>query len=182
MKCFETRIRGAFTAESSLLIDDRGSFTRLFCENELKKILDDRKIVQINISTTSIIGTIRGMHYQVGQSKEMKFIRCIKGRIWDVFIDLRVGSPTFLEWDHVELNSTKQEMVILPEGVAHGFQTLENDSQLLYLHTASYNKNDECGVRYDDPRVNIKWPLQLTRISDRDKSLPYLDQTFLGIK
>jgi dTDP-4-dehydrorhamnose 3,5-epimerase len=115
-------------------IDERGFFTRLFCHNELGELIGARQIVQINQSSTRTVGAVRGLHYQHGPSAEMKLVRCIKGKVWDVAVDLRAGSPTFLYWHAEELSAENAHMMVIPEGFAHGFQVLEEDSELLYLH------------------------------------------------
>ena len=181
-KICHSDIRGVAVCIADAFVDDRGSFYRAYCENELAEIIGDRKICQINISSTKRKGSIRGMHYQLPPDHEIKLVRCIKGKVWDVVVDLREGSSTFLEWFSAELDSEKKQMIIVPEGCAHGFQVLEDDSELLYLHTAFYSANNEKGLRYDDPLINIKWPLMANCISDRDKSHPLLQDTFTGYK
>ncbi len=111
----------------------------------------------------------------------MKLIRCLRGRVFDVAVDLRRNSPTFLQWHAEELSGGQQTMIVIPEGFAHGFQVLEPDSELLYLHTAMYQKDSEGAVRYDDPSVGIQWPLSITDISDRDRNHPLLDHSFHGV-
>ena len=120
------------------------------------------------------------MHFQKGAHAETKFVRCLRGRVWDVALDLRAGSPTFLKWYGTELAPTSNAMIVIPEGCAHGFQVLEEDSELLYLHTAFYEPSSEGGVNYADPLAGIVWPLDATDISDRDKNYPLLDNTFRG--
>ena len=127
--------------------DDRGAFVRLFCAEELQPLLGDRQIVQINHSKTSHAGAVRGLHFQRPPHAEMKMVRCLRGRVWDVAVDLRSGSPTFLHWHAEELAQDVAKMVVIPEGFAHGFQALEPESELLYLHTAFYHPPSEGGVR-----------------------------------
>lgn len=162
--------------------DNRGFFSRLFCDKELSSILENRQIVQINLSRTLNIGAIRGLHYQLPPFSEMKFIQCVKGRVWDVVVDVRSGSSTFLQWHAEELCSNDQKMFVIPEGFAHGFQVLEADSELLYLHTARYQPEHEAGIAYNDPVVGIDWPLPELDLSLRDSSHPYVTEQFRGIK
>ncbi len=181
MKIIDTHIAGVKLVESAPLIDARGSFTRWFCEKELAPVLGDRKIVQINHSRTLKTGSIRGLHFQKSPHAEMKFIRCLRGRVWDVALDLRANSPTFLKYHAQELTPASNYMFVIPEGCAHGFQVLEEGSELLYLHTAFYEPSSEGGVNYADARVNIAWPLPPADLSDRDKNYPFLDPTFKGL-
>lgn len=175
-------MNGVFIADTDYHSDSRGSFARLFCKNELSASLQGREIVQVNFSVTKSRGAIRGLHFQNPPYSEMKFIRCIKGRVWDVVVDLRKNSPTFMEWHAEELSQDNSRMIIIPEGCAHGFQTLEVECELLYLHTEYYAPNAEGGLAYDDPLLKISWPLPTTEISDRDKHHPKLSQKFSGIK
>lgn len=160
--------------------DERGALARLFCEQDLAPAIGSRRIVQINHSCTASEGTIRGMHYQKAPCAEMKLVRCLKGRVWDVAVDLRRGSPTFLQWYALELSSENALMMVIPEGFAHGFQSLEAYSELLYLHTAGYSPDHEGGVRYNDPTIGVTWPLAVTEVSQRDRSHPLLDSQFKG--
>jgi dTDP-4-dehydrorhamnose 3,5-epimerase len=182
LKIRGTPLAGLFVVEAVENKDNRGKFTRLFCENELSEIIKTRKIVQINLSHTNEMGTVRGMHYQMPPYSEMKLVRCLKGRIWDVAVDLRYGSTTFLHWYAEELSSTNNRIMVIPEGFAHGFQVLENDSELLYLHTNVYNPASENGVKYDDALIGIPWLLTPKNISKRDNSNAYIDWNFKGIK
>src|SRR5262249_48876555 len=134
-----TELPGVSIVDSTPFKDHRGAFARLFCERELASIIGERRIVQINHSRTATRGAVRGLHYQRPPDAEMKLVRCLKGRVWDVAVDLRRGSPTFLRWHAEELSAANGRMIAIPEGCAHGFQVLEPDSELLYLHTAFYN-------------------------------------------
>jgi len=129
-----------------------------------------------------MVGAIRGMHFQYPPFAEMKLIRCIRGRVLDVAVDLRTDSQTFLQWHAQELSSDNLQMMVVPEGCAHGFQVMEPDSELLYLHTAMYHKPSEGGLRYNDPQLSISWPLPVTDISHRDQSHPLLADSFPGIR
>lgn len=176
-----THLQGLYEVHTTILGDHRGVFARYFCENDLQDIVGGRKILQINFSQTSKKGSLRGMHFQNAPSAEMKLIRCLKGRVYDVAVDLRQGSSTFQQWHAIELDAGKRNMVAIPEGFAHGFQALEDDCELLYLHTACYDKTAEGGVRYDDPALAIDWPLPVADISERDLNHPLIDQNFKGI-
>lgn len=181
MKLLNTSIPGAWVIESESFDDERGAFSRLFCAKELHEILGVRTIVQINHSVTRSTGAVRGLHYQTSPNAEMKIVRCLKGRVFDVAVDLRPGSPTFLKWNAVELTPENKLAYVIPEGCAHGFQVLEANSQLLYLHTALYTPEAEGAVRFDDPQIAVRWPLPPTDISTRDLSHPLLNPNFKGI-
>ncbi len=181
MKFVPTAVAGVFVAETQAFQDSRGAFTRLFCERELAGAIGVRRIEQINHSRTAAAGAVRGLHFQQAPHAEMKMVRCLRGRVWDVALDLRKGSPTFLQWHAQELSVANALMLVIPEGCAHGFQVLEPDSELLYLHTASYTPLAEGGVRFDDPALNIPWPLSATDVSERDKKHPLIDKNFQGI-
>jgi dTDP-4-dehydrorhamnose 3,5-epimerase len=165
-----TSISGVFIYTSDFIMDTRGSFGRTFCQQSLRSILGLRNIQQINLSKSHKIGTVRGMHYQHEPFAEMKIIRCLKGRVFDVAVDLRIESPTYLAWFGVELSPASANALVIPEGCAHGFQVLDRDSELLYLHTAPYNAAAEGAVRYDDPKIGIRWPLSPTELSLKDRN------------
>jgi dTDP-4-dehydrorhamnose 3,5-epimerase len=177
-----TPIAGAFVVTGAPFEDARGAFARVFCEAELAPQLAGRRIVQVNRSLTRRRGAIRGLHYQRPPSAEMKFVSCLKGKVWDVIVDLRAGSATLLQWHAEELSAATPRMVVVPEGCAHGFQVLEPDSELLYFHTAAYAPAAEAGVRYDEPRLAIRWPLAPADVSERDRSHPLLDAAFAGVR
>ncbi len=180
MKINDTPLKKVHVVDASPIADARGSFARWFCARELEPLLELREITQINHSKTLKVGSIRGMHMQKSPHAEMKFIRCIKGKVWDVALDVRAGSPTFLQWHAQELSAGNNRMMVIPEGCAHGFQVLEPDSELLYLHTAYYEPSSEFGINYADPKINIKWPLPVGDLSDRDASYPLLTADFRG--
>jgi dTDP-4-dehydrorhamnose 3,5-epimerase len=161
--------------------DARGAFIRLFCAQELQPVLGHRQIAQINHSRTSHAGAVRGMHFQRPPHAEMKMVRCLRGRVWDVAVDLRAGSPTFLQWHAQELAQDDAQMLVIPEGFAHGFQALEPDSELLYLHTAFYHSSSEGGLRHNDPRLAIAWPLPPQDLSPRDQAHRLLSADFTGV-
>ena len=181
MKFSPCPIKGAFVVETLRHEDHRGAFARLYCEQELAPVLGERRIVQINHSRTSAVGAVRGLHYQTRPHAEMKLIRCLKGRVWDVMLDLRAGSETFLRWHAEELSAKNFRMMVIPEGCAHGFQVLEPDSELLYLHTAFYTPDSEGGVAHDDPSVGVQWPLPVADLSQRDRQHPFITPQFSGL-
>lgn len=181
MNLIATNIAGVSIVETKIFQDKRGSLGRMFCDHDLAEAIGTRQIKQINQSRTSTIGAVRGLHFQHAPYAEMKLIRCLRGRVWDLALDLRQGSPTFLQWHAQELTPNNSLMLIIPEGCAHGFQVLDTDSELLYLHTASYMPTAEGGIRFDDPAIKIPWPLPVVDLSERDKQHPFINKNFLGI-
>jgi dTDP-4-dehydrorhamnose 3,5-epimerase len=181
MKFTETPLAGAYVIELEPHQDERGLFARMFCQKEFAKIGFDKQIVQINYSLTRQRGTIRGMHYQIPPASEVKMIRCVQGTVFDVMVDLRAGSPTFIKWHGVELSKDNLHMVYIPEGFAHGFQTLTDNAELIYHHSAFYSHEFEDGLRYDDPTLNIVWPLPVSVISAKDQMYPLIGKDFRGI-
>lgn len=182
MNILDTPVPGLKIVQSLPHRDARGAFIRLFCARELQPVLGDRRIAQINHSRTSHAGAVRGLHFQHPPHAEMKMVRCLRGRVWDVAVDLRAGSPAFLRWHAQELAQDDAQMLVIPEGFAHGFQALEPDSELLYLHTAFYHPPAESGLRHNDPRLAIAWPLPPQDLSPRDLSHPLLGADFIGVK
>lgn len=181
MKIYPTPIAGLLVVETMPYTDARGAFSRLFCDKELAPLISTRQIVQINHSRTTTVGAIRGLHFQHPPHAEMKLVRCLKGRVWDVAVDLRQHSPTFLHWHAEELTPENARMMVIPEGFGHGFQVLEPESELLYLHTAHYTPYAEEGLRYDDPYLGIDWPRKVTELSERDTKHSLIDTKFQGI-
>ncbi len=177
-----TGLPGLHVVETALRADARGAFARLFCSGELKGLLGGRRIEQINQSCTAVVGTVRGLHFQRSPHAEMKLVRCLRGRVWDVAVDLRRASPTLLQWHAEELSPANRRMMVIPEGFAHGFQVLEPDSELLYLHTAAYHPVSEGGLRHDDPRLGIAWPLPAVGLSARDGGHPLIAADFEGVQ
>ena len=171
-----TKIEGLFLIEPEIKIDERGYFSRVFCEEELKKNGIDFNIVQINRSFTNKKGTIRGMHFQKEPKSEGKMIQCVKGAVYDVAIDLRPKSPTYSQWVAEELSEENKKMFFVPKGFAHGFQTLTDKCELLYFMTEYYFPKHASGVRWDDPFFNIKWPLGDSLLSERDRAWPLTKQ------
>ncbi|MBN1613145.1 MAG: dTDP-4-dehydrorhamnose 3,5-epimerase [Deltaproteobacteria bacterium] len=181
MRFVEAPLAGAYTVELEPFRDERGLFARTFCLKEFAAIGFEGQIVQINHSLTRQRGTIRGMHYQRPPAGEIKIIRCVQGAVFDVMVDLRSDSSTFLKWHGVELSKDNMRMVYIPEGFAHGFQTLTGKAELIYHHSAFYSPEHERGLRFDDPAVAIRWPLPPVGISTKDCSYPLLDGHFKGI-
>lgn len=171
---------GSYVVDLTPFRDSRGWFARTYCKNEFEQVGHTKEWVQINHSFTEKAGVIRGMHYQLPPFRETKLVRCIAGSVYDVIVDLRKGSGTFLQWFGVELSAANKKMMYIPEGFAHGFQATADNSELIYHHTEFYVPGAEAGIRYNDPRVAIAWPLQVTGVSDRDANHPLLDNTFAG--
>lgn len=177
----ETKLKGAFVISLNPLTDARGGFSRTFCKKEFQQIGHKKEFVQMNHSWNRNKGTIRGMHYQIPPYQEIKLIRCVRGSVMDVIVDLRKYSPTFLQHVTVELSAENKKMIYVPEDFAHGFQALEDDSELIYHHTEYYTPDADRGLRFDDPALNINWPLPPVMISEKDKSYKLIDNTFKGM-
>lgn len=175
MRISTTPIANLVVVDTTPFVDHRGEFSRYFCMQELAPVLGERRIVQINHSVTRAVGAVRGLHYQRAPHAEMKLVRCLRGRVWDVAVDLRPDSPTLLHWHAEELSAANHRMLVIPEGFAHGFQVLEPESELLYLMTAPHRPEMAAGIRHDDPCVAIGWPLTITDISVQDEFWPPLD-------
>jgi dTDP-4-dehydrorhamnose 3,5-epimerase len=171
----ETTLAGVKIVKRIVRSDTRGSFSRMFCAAELQQAGWLDAVAQINFSRTSQPGTVRGLHYQRGNSAEDKLISCITGAVWDVAVDLRPNSPTYLHWHAERLDSINALAMLIPKGVAHGFQVLEANSSLLYVHSSPYSPMQEAGLRADDPRLAIAWPLGFQEWSERDRNFPLLD-------
>ena len=162
---------GVYLIELDEINDDRGFFARYFCQNEFKSNNLNYRWVQMNNTMTINKGSIRGLHFQKKPFEEVKLIRCIKGAIFDVIIDLRKDKKTYGKWLGVELNEFNRHMLYIPKGFAHGFQTLQDNTELLYMHSNFYNKESESGINYNDFDININWPLPISNISSKDKNL-----------
>ena len=167
--------------ERKIIGDSRGGLSRLFCAEELAAAGWHKFIAQINYTYTFQSGTVRGMHFQAPPHAEMKLVSCIKGEVWDVAVDLRSGSPTFLNWHAEVLSANNNRAMLIPEGFAHGFQSLTNDVALLYCHSAAHNSEAERALNAQDSRLAITWPLEITEISPRDATHPLLDMKFEGL-
>jgi len=176
MKFTETRLKGAYIIEIEKFEDNRGFFARTFCEHEFKDKGLNTKYVQSNISFNKKRGTLRGMHMQVSPYSEIKLVRCIRGAIFDVVIDLRKESRTYSKWISVELTAEDHQMLYVPEGFAHGYQTLQYDTEIHYQVSDFYEPKSEQGVRYDDPAFGINWPLDVSVISEKDANWPNFEK------
>jgi len=174
MNIEQTKITGVVVIHSEPFKDERGFFNRIFCQKELEAIRPNIVIAQINHSMSKNKGTIRGMHFQNPPHAEMKIVRCISGSIFDVAVDLRKDSPTFLQWHGEILSAENMKALVIPEGCAHGFQSLEDDIEIIYISSSPYCKEAEGGIRYDEPKIGIQWPLPVTIISEKDKNLKNL--------
>lgn len=181
MKFFNTDFEGLWVIETESKSDGRGFLTRLFCKNEFSEINFLKEFVQENLTLTRTKGTFRGFHYQLPPHSEAKLVRCISGKVTDFVIDLRKNSKTFLKSFSVELDSSKLNMILIPEGFAHGFQTLTDNCFMLYLHSNFYNPSFEQGIRYNDPAIKFELMLPVTEISERDKNHALIQKEFEGI-
>lgn len=177
----ETTLRGMYLLQRRPHADERGWFERMYDTADLADLLGSRVIAQVNRSLTRAKGSVRGMHYQVQPSAEAKIVSCLRGAIFDVAVDLRRNSPTFLQWQAEMLTAENGRSLFIPEGFAHGFQAVADDCELLYLHTAAYDPAAERGVHPLDPRVAIAWPLPVEGLSERDGAQPALPPEFDGI-
>ena len=176
-----TSIRGVKVVRREQKKDHRGHLERLFCSRDLASILGDRQVKQVNHTYTKRAGTIRGMHYQLPPHCETKLVSCLTGAIWDVAVDVRSNSPTFLAHHCEMLSARNQTSLLLPEGVAHGFQTMSEDCNLIYIHTELYEPESEMGLNPFDEKLNIRWPMKVTEVSERDKSHQMLTGAFTGL-
>ena len=177
-----TSLQGSYLVKLQPIQDERGFFVRTFCKKEFKDIGHDKEFVQMNQSYNKLKGTLRGMHFQLTPHQEIKLVRCIAGSVYDVIIDLRKNSPTYLHFFGAELSADNFCMMYVPEGFAHGFQTLADHTSLVYHHTAYYAPGSEGGLRFDDQRIGIEWPMAPTSISEKDQQYPYLKENFTGIQ
>lgn len=174
LKFIKTKLEGLYVIELNIFQDERGDFARLFCSNEFKEIGLYKNIVNVNYSKTINKGDVRGMHFQKDPYSEVKIVKCINGSIYDVVIDLRKNSNTYLEYYGIELTSDNNKMLYIPEGFAHGFQALSDDAEIIYFNTQFYHPESEAGVNIMDPQINIIWPLNINHQSKKDKKIKYL--------
>ena len=172
---------GSFVIEPKPFEDDRGWFFRNYSEDAFAAMGLNTAWPQMNHSFTKAKGSIRGMHFQYPPHGEVKLVRCIAGAVLDVIVDIRQGSSTFLQHFATELSASNKQLLYIPQGFAHGFQTLTHDCELLYQHSTIYQPGAEGGLRYNDEAINIQWPEQLTIISERDRSHTLIDEGFTGI-
>jgi len=178
----ETPILHLKVLERRIMGDSRGFLTRLFCFEELKEVGWKKPVMQINHTMTQKVGTIRGMHFQLPPNGEIKLVTCLRGAIWDVAVDLRSDSPTFLQWYATELSASNHRALLIPEGFAHGFQALSEESEILYLHSSIYAPELESGINPIDPMLSITWPKPISELSTKDSQYPFLNDQFRGIK
>lgn len=178
----QTEVDGLFVFNNPIPHDSRGSFIKLYSEQVLQQSELDFKIAQVNLSITERRGTTRGLHFQVPPYSEKKIITCVRGRVFDVILDLRRHSNTFLKHVTFELDSECGKSLYVPSGCAHGFQVLNGPAEMLYAHSEEYRPDFEAGVNPTDPLVQVSWPLAIDMISDRDRSFPFLNKAFRGIE
>ena len=176
MRLRETPLSGAFTVDLDRIEDERGFFGRSFCEKEFAARGLESRFVQCNVSYNRLAGTLRGMHFQVEPHGEAKLVRCTMGAIYDVIVDVRPDSPTYLKWFGAEFSATNRTALFIPSGFAHGFQTLVDDSEVLYQMSEFFHPESARGVRWDDPVLAIRWPLRNFTISEKDRAYPLLEK------
>ncbi len=175
-----TPIAGLQVLQRKPIGDNRGYLERMFCMDELQSLVSSRQIAQINHTLTARRGTVRGMHFQKSPHAETKFVSCLWGEVFDVAVDVRADSPTFLQWHAELLSADNHKTLVIPEGFAHGFQTLSDDCELLYFHTAVYQPAAEAGLHAEDPRLGIRWPLPVSGLSLKDAAHPFVSSDFSG--
>jgi dTDP-4-dehydrorhamnose 3,5-epimerase len=181
MNFIKTPLADCFVIEPHKIIDERGVFARTFCKDEFKQRGFNKEFLQFNSSYNKMKGTLRGMHYQSSPYCEAKLIRCVQGSVLDVAVDLRAESLTFLKHFQIELSEENMLSILIPEGFAHGFQVLTDNSTMIYHHTEYYNRNADAGLRFDDPVLNINWKLPPVNVSDKDRSYKLIDNNFRGV-
>jgi dTDP-4-dehydrorhamnose 3,5-epimerase len=177
----DTPLLGLELIQRKPIRDHRGSLERMFCWEELQAPIHGKGVVQINRTVTAKRGTVRGLHFQYPPHAETKIVSCLRGEVFDVAVDLRQSSPSFLHWHAVILSADNHRTLLIPEGFAHGFQTLTEDCELLYLHTAAYQPNAEGGLNARDPALNIRWPEAVLELSSRDAAHPLVAEEFIGL-
>lgn len=179
--CTLTRLKGLVIVQRKPIGDVRGFFARLYCVDEYKEFGMQKPIAQINHTLTIKKGAVRGLHFQYPPYSEIKVVSCIRGEVYDVAVDIRRNSPTFLKWHAEILSAENRKSLLIPEGFAHGFQTMADDCELLYLHTEAYAPGAEGALNAQDPRIGIAWPLPVTELSDKDRAHPFIDAQFSGV-
>jgi dTDP-4-dehydrorhamnose 3,5-epimerase len=175
MRWLSTPLDGVFELETTIHRDERGAFSRVSCAEALATLRAGLTFTQVNHSVTRHRGTVRGLHWQIAPSEEVKLVRCLRGVIFDVAVDLRADSPTFRQWHGVTLDDVSGRALLIPEGCAHGFQALTDDVHVLYQHSVAHAASAERGIRHDDPTLGIGWPMPVTCLSARDRSLGWID-------
>lgn len=178
----DTPLAGLKRVQRNRLQDERGFLSRLFCADELHAAGWYGPVAQINHTCTRQVGTVRGLHFQKPPHAEIKLVSCVRGRVWDVAVDLRPESRTFLRWHAEELSAENGCALLIPQGFAHGFQVLEADSELLYCHSAAYAPQAEAGLNPLDARLGIAWPLPAQNLSPRDAGHPMISADFEGVR
>lgn len=172
----ETRLAGAYLIDIERLSDERGFFARTWCRREFAAQNLETDYVQASISVNPLRGTLRGLHFQSPPHSETKLVQCVRGAIYDVIVDLRPASPTFRQWLGVELTAASHRMLYIPAAFAHGFQTLEDNTEVSYLISTFHVPEAARGIRHDDPVLGIAWPMKISRISEKDRRLPTIDE------
>jgi dTDP-4-dehydrorhamnose 3,5-epimerase len=173
----ETQLPGAFIIEPERIADEGGFFARTWCQKELVSHGLESRLVQCNISYNPQKGTLRGMHFQTAPREEVKIVRCTRGEIYDVIIDLRPGSDTYKKWVGVTLGEEKRNMIYIPKGFAHGFITLSDQAEVFYQMSEFYSPDNARGVRWNDPAFDIRWPIAVQLIAERDNNYPDFEPT-----
>ncbi len=181
LRYLPTPLPGVLQIERTLHLDGRGTFARLFCTQELVPAGWTGPMAQINHSVTSRCGTVRGLHYQLPPFAEMKLVSCVRGRIWDVAVDLRRDSPSFLQWHAQELSPESGMALLIPQGCAHGFQALSDDAEIIYCHSSPFAPTAQSGLHPCEPRLAIAWPLPVQQLSQQDSNWPALDAALMGV-
>lgn len=176
-----TELDGLAVVQRTTVGDERGFLSRMFCAEELRKVGWIWAVSQVNHALTNIAGTVRGMHFQYPPKAEAKLVSCVRGAVWDVAVDMRKDSPTFLRWHAEKLSAANRRALLIPPGFAHGFEALEPDCELLYLHSEPYDPALEGGLNPCDPGLGITWPLEIAVISDKDAQRPMISSDFQGV-
>jgi dTDP-4-dehydrorhamnose 3,5-epimerase len=176
-----TPLEGLLVIKRNPIEDPRGFFCRFFCAEAFQKVGFRRPIAQINHTRTLNRGTVRGLHFQHPPDAEGKIVSCLCGEVFDLAVDIRKDSPTFLQWHAEILSATNQRSLLIPEGFAHGFQTLTENCEMLYLHSAPFQPHAEGALHVADPKIGIRWPLAVTELSERDRAHPFIGPDFEGI-
>ncbi len=177
----QTSLSGLTLVRRKVTEDHRGFLSRFYCSDEFREIGVSKPIAQINHTLTRNKGAVRGLHFQYPPQTETKLVSCLQGEIFDVAVDLRRDSPTFLHWYGVTLSARSRQSLLIPDGFAHGFQTLSKNCELIYLHTAAFHPEAEGALNVIDPKLGIAWPLTITELSERDRSHKLIEQDFQGI-
>ncbi len=174
-------LSGLMLIQRKVIEDHRGFLSRFYCAEEFAAAGINKPVAQINHTLTRKKGAVRGLHFQNPPHAEIKLVSCMKGEIWDVAVDLRRDSPTFLQWHGDILSATNRKSLLIPEGYAHGFQALTEDCELIYLHTSAYHSEAEGALNVADPKLNIAWPLPIDDLSERDRNHPFIKSDWQGI-